>query len=83
MQLGFSIHGTAPKEYSTLYVSRNSDIYDLSTEKIITVIYQYDYEESNEAGTMITPVSERHVVNIHIKFKSGIPTITDITHTQF
>ena len=79
MQLGFSIHGTAPKEYSTLYVSRNSDIYDLSTEKIITVIYQYDYEESNEAGTMITPVSERHVVNIHIKFKSGIPTVTDIT----
>ena len=78
MQLGFSIHGISPKEYSTLYVSRNSNLYDLSQEKIITVIYQYDYEESNESGTQITPVSEYHVVNIHINFKSGIPTVADI-----
>ena len=78
MQLGFTIHGTAPRENTTLYVSRESVLDDLTKEKIITVVYQYDYEESNEAGTQITPVSERHVVNIHINFKSGIPIIDEI-----
>ena len=78
-QQNFTIHGIAPKEYTTLYVSRNSDLYDLSTKKIITVIYQYDYEESDESAMHVTPVSERHVVNIHIEFKSGIPTIEDIS----
>ena len=77
-QRNFTIHGVAPIETSTLYVSRNSDIYDLSTEKIITVIYQYDYEESDEMATHITPVSERHVLNIHIQFKSGVPEIEQI-----
>ena len=77
-QRNFTIHGVSPMETSTLYVSRNSDINDLSTEKIITVIYKYDYEESDATGMHITPVSERHVVNIHINFKSGVPTIEDI-----
>ena len=77
-QKGFTIHGISPVEYSTLYVSRNSDIYDLSQERIITVIYSYDYEESDESGMHITPVSERHIVNIHLQFKSGIPTVPDI-----
>ena len=76
-QDNFIIHGVSPTETSTLYVSRESDIFDLSTEKIITVIYQYDYEESDTEGN-ITPVSERHVLNIHINFKSGIPLIEDI-----
>ena len=78
-QVNFSIHGMAPTETSTLYVSRNSDIFDLSKDKIITVIYEYNYEESDESGLHITPVSERHVVNIHLQFKSGIPTVEDIT----
>ena len=77
-QKNFTIHGVSPMETSTLFVSRNSDINDLSTEKIITVVYKYDYEESDADGTHITPVSERHVVNIHITFKSGVPTIEDI-----
>ena len=77
-QLGFTIHGIAPTEVSTLYVSRNSDIDDLSRGKIITVIYQYDYEESDESGQHITPITERHIVNIHIYFKSGSPTVEDI-----
>lgn len=64
-QVDFTIHGIAPTEVSTLYVSRNSDIFDLSKEKIITVIYQYDYEEADALGN-ITPQSERHVVNIHL-----------------
>ena len=77
-QKNFTIHGISPMETSTLYVSRNSDIFDLSKEKIITVIYEYNYEESNTDGSQITPVSERHVVNIHITFKSGIPEVEDI-----
>ena len=81
-QTNFTIHGIAPTETSTLYVSRFSDIFDLSKEKIITVIYQYDYEESDASGTHVTPVSERHVVNIHVLFKSGIPTVEDIKAPQ-
>ena len=81
LQKEFTIHGIAPTETSTLFVSRNSDIFDLSTEKIITVIYEYDYEESDGSNN-VTPVSERHVVNIHVQFKSGIPTVEDIRSPQ-
>ena len=77
-QKGFTIHGVSPMETSTLFVSLNSDINDLSKEKIITVIYKYDYEESDADGMHITPVSERHVVNIHVTFESGVPTVDDI-----
>ena len=77
-QKNFTIHGISPTETSTLYVSRESDIYDLSKEKIITVIYQYDYDETDASGN-VTPVSERHVVNIHLTFKSGVPVVEDIT----
>ena len=77
-QANFAIHGVAPTETSTLYVTRNSDIFDLSAEKIITVIYKYDYVESDMDGMHITPVSEYHVLNIHLNFKSGVPTVEDI-----
>ena len=77
-QKGFSFQGLAPTETSTFFVARGSDIYDLSAEKIITVVYQYDYVESDGSGAHITPVSERHVLNIHINFKSGVPTVEDI-----
>jgi len=77
-QKNFTIHGISPTETSTLYVSRESNIYDLSKEKIITVIYKYDYDETDASGN-VTPVSERHVLNIHLTFKSGVPTIEDIT----
>ena len=81
-QMGFTIHGIAPTETSTLFVSRESDIFDLSKEKIITVVYQYDYEESDISGAHVTPISERHVVNIHLQFKSGIPSVEDIKAPQ-
>ena len=81
-QTGFTIHGIAPTETSTLFVSRESDIFDLSKEKIITVVYQYDYEESDVSGAHVTPISERHVVNIHLQFKSGIPAVEDIKAPQ-
>ena len=77
-QTNFSFHGKSPTETSTLYVTRNSDIFDLSKEKIITVIYQYDYVESDMDGMNITPVSERHILNVHLNFESGIPTVEDI-----
>ena len=77
-QTYFTFHGKSPTETSTLYVTRNSDIFDLSKEKIITVIYQYDYVESDMEGMNITPVSERHILNIHLNFKSGIPIVEDI-----
>ena len=77
-QTNFVIHGLAPTETSTLYVVRNSDIDDLTTEKIITVIYEYDYVESDTKSMSVTPVSERHILNIHINFKSGVPTVEDI-----
>ena len=77
-QQGFIIHGVSPTETSTLYVSNESDIHDLSKEKIITVIYLYEYEESDESGNNVVPVSERHIVNIHIDFKSGVPEIGKI-----
>ena len=76
-QKDFTIHGVSPTETSTLFVSRESDIHNLSQDKIITVIYQYDYEESDASGN-ITPVSERHVLNIRIQFKNGVPIIEDI-----
>ena len=81
-QTDFTIHGIAPTETSTLYVSRFSDIFDLSKEKIITVVYEYNYEESDASGAHVTPVSERHVVNIHVVFKSGIPYVEDIKAPQ-
>ena len=77
-QKGFVVHGTSPTEVSTLYVSNESDINDLSAEKIITVIYLYEYDESDESGLNVTPVSERHILNIHINFKSGVPEIGEI-----
>ena len=77
-QKNFSFHGLSPTETSTLYVPRGSDIFDLSKEKIITVVYQYDYVESDMSGQHITPVSERHILNIHLNFESGIPTVEDI-----
>ena len=38
-QKNFAIHGLAPTETSSLYVTGGSDIFDLSAEKIITVVY--------------------------------------------
>ena len=77
-QINFTFHGKSPTETSTLFVTRGADIFDLSKEKIITVIYQYDYVETDMDGMNITPVSERHILNIHLNFESGIPTVEDI-----
>jgi hypothetical protein len=78
-QKDFTIQGVSPVETSTFYVSRNSDIKNLSKDKIITVVYQYDYDEAtDEQGDHRTPISELHVVNIHLQFKNGEPTLDKI-----
>ena len=75
LQKEFTIQGDAPEELTTLYVAAQSDVYDLQKDRIITVIFSYDYTESDESGTHIEPVSERHIVNIHLHFESGVPDI--------
>ena len=75
LQNDFNIYGKTPVVTSTFYVSGQSNIQDLSKGRIMTLIYQYNYEESDETGSNIEPITERHIVNIHIQFKSGTPTI--------
>ncbi|MBP5342167.1 MAG: hypothetical protein J6W75_00980 [Bacteroidaceae bacterium] len=77
-QANFTIHGEVPIGTSTLYVSRESDINDLSKDKVITVIYDYTYEESDLSGNNIEEITEKHVINIHLQFKSGVPSISEL-----
>lgn len=74
-QLNYLIKGEEPTESSTLYVSRESNIEDLSKEKIISVMYQYTYNESGDDGNDANLVNEMHIVNVHILFESGAPII--------
>ena len=75
---GFTIDGIIPTETSTLYVSREIDINDLSQDKIVTVEYWYEYVESDETGSSYETIRERHVVNVHIHFESGVPIIGEL-----
>ena len=78
LQREFSIQGSAPEEMTTLYVASQSDIFDLQKDRILTVIFSYDYTESDESGTHIEPISERHIINIHLHFESGVPEIAPL-----
>ena len=80
IQKYFSIHGKTPVGVSTLYVSGQSNILDLSKGRIFTVVYLYEYEESDEEGNNINQVSEKHVVNIHVDFQGGTPTIEQLNN---
>lgn len=71
----FVIQGSEPTETSTLYVNRESDIRDATQEKVITVVYQYTYYESDDNNTSTKLTNELHVVNIRIQLQSGQPTI--------
>ena len=82
LQTDFTVYGNTPVETSTLYVSAQSDINDLSKGRIFTVIYQYSYEESDGEGLNIELVTERHIVNIYVQFKSGIPSISQINELE-
>ena len=78
LQKGFSIDGKVPTATSTLYVARETDIRDLSQDKIVTVTYWYDYVESDESGTNYETIRERHIVNVHVHFESGVPAIGEL-----
>ena len=70
----FVVQGQEPTETTTLYVNRESDIRDLTKEKVITVVYQYTYYENGDNGD-IKLTNELHVVNIHLQLESGAPTV--------
>lgn len=70
----FIIQGQEPTETTTLYVSRESNAYDVMSEKIITVVYQYTYYEDEDDGS-VKLTNELHVVNIHLDLESGVPQI--------
>jgi len=74
LQKNFTITGVSPIETSTLYVARDANMADVQKDRVITLIYQYQYDESTTDNQMST-VTERHVVNIHLLFRSGAPSI--------
>ena len=74
-QKDFSIQGREPTETTMLYVSRESNIKDVTKEKIISVVYQYTYYDEDTDGEGVSLVNELHVVNIHLQLESGVPEI--------
>ena len=77
-QVHFSINGRTPTETSTLYVARGVDINDLSQDKIITAVYYYDYVEGDDSGNSYEKIREYHVVNVHVHFESGMPSVSEL-----
>ena len=74
----FIIQGQEPTETTTLYVSRESNAYDVMKEKIITVVYQYTYYEDEDDGS-VKLTNELHVINVHLKLESGVPQIGQLS----
>ena len=77
-QKNFIIQGKEPVETSTLYVSSESDIFDVSKERVYTVVYQYTYYE-NEDRNNVKFTNELHVINVHVQMESGVPVIGPLT----
>ena len=77
----FVIQGQEPTETTTLYVSRESNAYDVMSEKIITVVYQYTYYEDEDDGS-VKLTNELHVINIHLDLESGVPQIGHLAPPQ-
>jgi hypothetical protein len=71
----FTIQGMEPTETTTLYVSRESNAKDVTSEKVITVVYQYTYYEEDDEGEGVSLTNELHVINIHLQLESGVPEI--------
>ena len=74
-QKNFSIQGSEPTETTTLYVSRESNAKDVTSEKVISVVYQYTYYETGDEGEGVSLVNELHVLNIRLQLESGAPEI--------
>lgn len=58
-----------------LYVPRVADLSNLGDERIFTV--EYWVEPTNKEG-LTDDMKEKHIVNIHIQFKSGTPEIGNL-----
>ena len=78
-QKRFDIRGSEPTETTTLYVARESNAKDVTSDKIISVVYQYTYYESDDEGEGVSLVNELHVVNIRLRLESGAPEIGPLT----
>ena len=74
-QKNFAIQGAEPTETTTLYVSRESNAKDVTSEKVVSVVYQYTYYEADDEGEGVSLVNELHVLNIHLQMESGAPEI--------
>ena len=74
-QKDFVVQGSEPTETTTLYVSRESNAKDVTSEKVISVVYQYTYYEDDDEGDGVNMVNELHVVNIHLQLESGVPEV--------
>ena len=77
-QAGFTLSGTNPEMKTTLYVPVSSDISALSKDRYVTVIYEYEYTESDADGENFETTIERHVINVRLKFESDQPVIGQI-----
>ena len=75
----FTISGNTPVEKSTLYVPRASDILSLSQDRVVTLVFKYTFKEQDASGGGYEKFAEKHILNIHVKFKSGEPTIGSLT----
>lgn len=69
----FLVQGSMPRITSTLYVVPEVSISDLEKERIVTAVYEYRYKEFN--GISYENVVEKHIVNIHVDFESGAPSV--------
>ena len=74
-QKNFTIQGSEPTETTTLYVSRESNAKDVTSEKVISAVYQYTYYEADDEGEGVSLVNELHVLNIRLQMESGAPEI--------
>lgn len=77
-QSDFEVIAGIPQEKSALYVSRDCDIYDFTGDRIFTIIYRYNYAESDDESGAYKNVSERHILNIRVHFESGEPIIGEL-----
>lgn len=76
-QEDFVITGLAAIETSTLFVPRGSDIRNLGVDRIVTVELEYKYKDRRPDFSFEEKL-EKHIVNIHIQFKSGQPSIGEV-----
>ena len=74
-QSHFDITGEIPIEETTLYVPSSADIAALQRDRYVTAIFEYSYTESSADGMKYETRIEKHIVNIRIKFLSGVPVI--------